>query len=133
MCLLMNDRKHERSPLGQVAPKPKRCTVHEKKLELVCKTCDNKPICWMCTTHGEHKNHESLLLKQEMDNLKTELQKKLEDLNVLREALVKKEEELLRSSAEILSAKSNSHFVRLFADVCSHPIDCSTDSDGSCS
>ena len=77
------ERKHEKSPLGEVTPKPKRCTVHEEELKLMCKTCDKKLICLMCTTHGEHKNHESVLVKQEMEILRSELRKKIVELDQL--------------------------------------------------
>ena len=32
----------------------------------------------MCILHGEHKNHESVLVKQEIESCKVELQKKLD-------------------------------------------------------
>ena len=110
MCLFMSDRKHERSPLGEVTPKPQRCAAHEKKLELVCKTCDSKPICLMCTTHGDHVNHKSVLLKQEMDNLRTELQKKIGDLDELSKRILDAKRVVERSRGEIEEVRESIHF-----------------------
>ena len=93
-------KKHVKSPLGSSAQeKPSQCSEHGKDLELVCTQCNDKLICLLCLTHGSHKSHNTLLIKDHIGNAKKSLSIHLSELNQ-RLSIIEKARDAVQSSIE---------------------------------
>src|SRR5688572_22877839 len=45
-----------------------RCSIHNEELKIFCKTCMT-PACLMCSSFGNHKGHECVLIDEYADSL----------------------------------------------------------------
>jgi len=76
-------RTHECVPWtsSYVDPRSFDCKVHPKHTcELVCETCDGAFICNMCHSHGEHKDHKTVLVSDAATKNRQVLLDKVDEL-----------------------------------------------------
>ncbi|XP_067281199.1 E3 ubiquitin-protein ligase TRIM39-like [Pseudorasbora parva] len=93
------------------------CQKHERPLELFCRD-DQKCVCLFCT-EGDHKNHNTVPLEEEIEEKKTELMKTQKDVQQMIQNRIKKIQDFKRSSEvrKRNSEKEKAARVELFTDL----------------
>ena len=57
----------------------KQCDLHFEAKKLVCATCDNSLVCFLCTTHGAHVGHTTKLIPEAAAAQRASIDAKLHD------------------------------------------------------
>ncbi|XP_048059548.1 E3 ubiquitin-protein ligase TRIM39-like isoform X2 [Megalobrama amblycephala] len=93
------------------------CQKHERPLELFCRD-DQTCVCLFCT-EGLHKNHNTVLVEEEIEEKKTQLMKTQKDVQQMIQDRIKKIQDV-KHSAEVRkrnTEKEKAARVELFTDL----------------
>jgi hypothetical protein len=85
---VLKKQQHAKVAIDEVPNNVPLCTKHGKEQELYCLECQ-RLVCYLCSTHGDHKQHQCELLSDALEKLKKDLTQGATDLETCERQLVK--------------------------------------------